>query len=53
MLYRVSATMRDPQFLAQAQQMKLDVEPLPGGEVAERVVGIGAAERERAQAMAK
>jgi tripartite-type tricarboxylate transporter receptor subunit TctC len=50
------ATMRDPQFLAEARQMKLDVEPLPGGELAKlaaRVVGIGAAERERAQAMAK
>ena len=50
------ATMKDPQFLAEARQMKLDVEPLPGGElakIAERVVGIGAAERERAQAMAK
>jgi len=50
------ATMKDPQFLAEAQQMKLDVEPLPGGElarIAERVVGISAVERERAQAMAK
>ena len=36
--------------------MKLDVEPLPGAELAkfaERVVGIGAAERGHAQAMAK
>ena len=36
--------------------MKLDVEPLSGDElakIAERVVGISAAERERAQAMAK
>ena len=50
------ATMKDPQFLAEAQQMKLDVEPLSGDElakIAERVVGISAAERERAQAMAK
>ena len=50
------ATMKDPQFLAEAQQMKLDVEPLPGSElakIAERVVGISALERERAQAMAK
>ena len=50
------ATMRDPQFLAEARQMKLDVEPLPGDELAKlakRVVGVGAAERERAQAMAK
>jgi tripartite-type tricarboxylate transporter receptor subunit TctC len=50
------ATMRDPQFLAEARQMKFDVEPLPGGElamIAKRVVGLGAAERERAQAMAK
>jgi hypothetical protein len=47
---------KDPQFLAEARQMKLDVEPLPGGDLAKlakRVVGIGAAERERAQAMAK
>jgi tripartite-type tricarboxylate transporter receptor subunit TctC len=51
-----AATMKDPQFLAEARQMKLDVEPLPGSElarIAARVVGIGAAERERAQAMAK
>jgi tripartite-type tricarboxylate transporter receptor subunit TctC len=50
------ATMKDPQFLAEARQMKLDVEPMPGEElarIAERVVGIGAAEREQAQAMAK
>ena len=50
------ATMKDPQFLAEAQHMKLDVEPLPGSElarIAERVVGISAVERERAQAMAK
>ena len=50
------ATMKDPQFLAEAQQMKLDVEPLAGSElakIAERVVGISLAERERAQAMAK
>jgi tripartite-type tricarboxylate transporter receptor subunit TctC len=50
------ATMKDPQFLAEAQQMKLDVEPLPGeelGKIVERVVSISAAERERAQAMAK
>jgi hypothetical protein len=36
--------------------MKLDVEPMPGKElarIAERVVDIGVAERERAQAMAK
>ena len=50
------ATMKDPQFLAEAQQMKLDVEPLSGNElakIAERVVGISAVERERAQAMSK
>ena len=48
--------MTDPQFLADARQLKLDVEPLSGeaiGKIAERVVGISAAERERAQAMAK
>ena len=46
-----------PQFLAEARQLKLDVEPLSGEElrrIAEQVVTIGAAERgERAQAMAK
>ncbi len=50
------ATMKDPQFLAEAQQLKLDVEPLAGeqlGKIVERVVGIGAAEREQAQLMAK
>ena len=50
------ATMKDPQFLGEAQQLKLDVEPLPGeetGKIAARVVGISAAEREHAQAMAK
>lgn len=50
------ATMKDPQFRAEAQQMKLDVEPLAGSElskIAERVVGISTVERERAQAMAK
>jgi hypothetical protein len=50
------ATMDDPQFRAEAQQLKLDVEPLPGeelGRIAERVVSIGAAERELAQAIAK
>jgi tripartite-type tricarboxylate transporter receptor subunit TctC len=50
------ATMNDPQFLAEARQLKLDVEPLSGdelGRITERVVTIGAAERERAQAMAK
>lgn len=50
------ATMKDPQFLAEAQQMKLDVEPLSGeelGKIVERVVGISVVERERAQAMAK
>lgn len=50
------ATMQDPRFLAEAQQMKLDVEPLPGSElarIAERVVGISATEREQAQAMTK
>jgi tripartite-type tricarboxylate transporter receptor subunit TctC len=49
-------TMADPQFLADAQHLKLDVEPLSGdalGRIAERVVGLSAAERERAQAMAK
>lgn len=50
------ATMKDPQFLAEAQQMKLDVEPLAGSElakIAERVVGISMAERERALAITK
>jgi tripartite-type tricarboxylate transporter receptor subunit TctC len=50
------ATMTDPQFLAEARQLKLDVEPLSGEElrrIAEQVVTIGAVERERAQAMAK
>jgi len=49
-------TMTDPQFLADARQLRLDVEPLSGeaiGKIAERVVGISAAERERVQAMAK
>ncbi len=35
------ATMKDQQFLAEARQLKLDVEPLPGeelGKIAERVV---------------
>ena len=50
------ATMKDPQFLAEARHMKLDVEPLPGeelGKIVKRVIGISAAERERAQAVAK
>jgi len=50
------ATMKDPQFLAEARQMKLDVEPLPGNElakIAEHVVGISMMERERAQAITK
>ena len=50
------ATMDDPQFRAEARQLKLDVEPLSAdelGRIAERVVTIGGAERERAQAMAK
>lgn len=50
------ATMQDPQFLAEARQLKLDVEPLPGEQlekIAERVVNISTVERERAQAMAK
>jgi tripartite-type tricarboxylate transporter receptor subunit TctC len=52
----LKATMKDPQFLAEARQIKLDVEPLSGDELArivQRVVTIGAAERERAQAMTK
>jgi tripartite-type tricarboxylate transporter receptor subunit TctC len=50
------ATMIDPQFLADAQHLKLEVDPLPGetlGKIADRVVGISAAERERVQAMVK
>jgi len=50
------ATMQDPQFLAEAHQLKLDVEPLSGeelGRIAEQVVTLGATERERARAMAK
>ena len=50
------ATMKDPQFLADARQLRLDVEPLAGeelGKIVERVVGISAGERERARAMAK
>jgi len=50
------ATMKDPQFLAEAQQMKLDVEPLSGNElvkIAQRIVGISMVERERAQAISK
>jgi len=50
------ATMNDPQFLVEARQLKLDVEPLSGEElsrIAEQVVAIGMVERQRAQAMAK
>jgi tripartite-type tricarboxylate transporter receptor subunit TctC len=50
------ATMTDPQFLSDARQLKLDVEPLSGDElrkIAEQVVGISGAERERAQAMTR
>jgi tripartite-type tricarboxylate transporter receptor subunit TctC len=50
------ATIKDPQFLAEAQQLKLDVEPLSGEELAKiitQVVSIGAAEHARAQAMTK
>jgi hypothetical protein len=32
------ATLRDPQFLAETQQIKLDVDPIPGEEL-ERLVG--------------
>jgi tripartite-type tricarboxylate transporter receptor subunit TctC len=49
-------TMADPQFLADAQHLKLDVEPLSGealGKIVDRIVGVSAAERERAQAVAK
>jgi tripartite-type tricarboxylate transporter receptor subunit TctC len=49
-------TMTDPQFIADAQHLKLDVEPLSGGalgKIVDRVVGISSAERERAQAVAK
>jgi tripartite-type tricarboxylate transporter receptor subunit TctC len=50
------ATMKDPQFLADAQHLKLDVEPLSGdelGKITKRVVNISAVERERALALAK
>jgi tripartite-type tricarboxylate transporter receptor subunit TctC len=50
------ATMSDPHFLAEARQLKLDVEPLSGeelGRIAAQVVSLGGVERERAQAMAK
>jgi tripartite-type tricarboxylate transporter receptor subunit TctC len=50
------ATMKDPQFLAEARQLKLDVEPLCGEELAKivtQVVSISGAERARAQAMTK
>lgn len=49
------ATLRDPQFLAEARQQRLDVDPLPGAEVArlnDNVVEIGPSERERVRAMA-
>jgi tripartite-type tricarboxylate transporter receptor subunit TctC len=50
------ATVKDPQFLAEAQHLKLDVEPLSGdelGKITKRIVNISAVERERAQALAK
>jgi tripartite-type tricarboxylate transporter receptor subunit TctC len=50
------ATMKDAQFLAEARQLKLDVDPLTGeelGKIVERAVSISAAQRELAQAMAK
>jgi tripartite-type tricarboxylate transporter receptor subunit TctC len=50
------ATMNDPRFLAEARRLNLDVEPLPGDElarIANRVVTIGEADLERARAMTK
>jgi tripartite-type tricarboxylate transporter receptor subunit TctC len=48
-------TMKDQQFLAEARQMRLDVEPLAGEDlrkINERIVSISPAERERVRAMA-
>jgi tripartite-type tricarboxylate transporter receptor subunit TctC len=50
-----AATVRDEQFLAEARQHGLDIDPLPASEVArmnERVVNIGSIERERVRSMA-
>jgi len=50
------ATMKDQQFLADARQMKLDVEPMSGEDlrrIAETIVAIGPAERERVIEMMK
>jgi tripartite-type tricarboxylate transporter receptor subunit TctC len=50
------ATMKDQQFLADARQMKLDVEPMSGEElrrIAGAIVAIGPAERERVIEMMK
>jgi tripartite-type tricarboxylate transporter receptor subunit TctC len=44
------ATMKDEQFLAEAQQLKLDVEPMPGEDlrkIAETILAIGPAEQAR------
>ena len=46
------ATMKDEQFLAEARQVNMDVDPLAGDDlekIAERIVNIGPAERERAR----
>ncbi len=44
------ATMKDEQFLAEARQANMDIDPLPGADlekIAERIVNIAPAERER------
>src|SRR5262249_22229330 len=48
------ATMKDPQFLAEAKQSNIDIDPLAGEDVAkisERIVGVGPIERARVRNM--
>ncbi len=50
------ATMKDEQFLAEARQLKLDVEPMPGEDlrkIAETILAIGPAEQARVIEMMK
>jgi tripartite-type tricarboxylate transporter receptor subunit TctC len=45
-----AATMKDEQFLTEAKQANVDIDPLPGDDlekIAERIVNIGPGERER------
>jgi hypothetical protein len=45
--------MHDPDFIAEAERVKLDLDPLPGGELQaliQTAVSLSAADRERIQA---